>query len=63
MKNYNSILAEKQQKQWQYHQVKLTNLNILLPRQKIVIQKANFTCSPLPKAFEEQIKTTEDQTS
>ena len=29
MKNYNTVLAEKQQKYEHYHQVKLMNMNIL----------------------------------
>ena len=50
-RNYNMILVEKQQK---YHQAKLININILLLkkyypliRKSRMIEKANFTYSPL----------------
>ena len=34
---------------------------ILTPDQSRMIEQAKFTCSPLGKAFEKQIKTIEDQ--
>ena len=66
MKNYNIILIEKQPKCRPYHQVKFTNMNILLVKilpsnQQQIIEQAKFTYSPLGKAFEKQIKTIEDQ--
>ena len=39
----------------------LTGKEILPPGHKRVIKQAKFTCSPLAKAFEKQIKTIEDQ--
>ena len=39
----------------------LTGEEILPSNQKQMIQQAKFTYSPLGKAFEKQIKTTEDQ--
>ena len=48
MKNYNTLLTEKQQKYQHYYQVKL-------------IEQAKFTYSPLGKSFEKQIKAIEDQ--
>ena len=39
----------------------LTGEDILLSNQQQIIEQANFTYSPLGKAFEKQIKTTEDQ--
>ena len=39
----------------------LTGKEILPPDEKRVIEKANFTYSPLNKAFEKQIKAIEDQ--
>ena len=39
----------------------LTGEEILPSNQKQIIQQAKFTYSPLGKAFEKQIKTTEDQ--
>ena len=67
MKNYNTILIEKQPKYRLYHQKKigkyeyLTGEEILLSDQKQIIKQAKFTYSPLGKAFEKQIKTIEDQ--
>ena len=42
---------------YKYH----TGKEILPSNQKQMIQQATFTYSPLGKAFEKQIKTTEDQ--
>ena len=39
----------------------LTGEDILPSNQQQIIGQAKFTCSPLGKAFEKQIKTTEDQ--
>ena len=39
----------------------LTGKEILSSSQKQIIEQAKFTCSPLEKAFEKQIKTTENQ--
>ena len=39
----------------------LTGEDILLSIQQQIIEQANFTYSPFGKAFEKQIKTTEDQ--
>ena len=39
----------------------LTGEDILLSNQQQIIEQANFTYSPFGKAFEKQIKTTEDQ--
>ena len=39
----------------------LTVEDILLLNEKQIIEQAKFTYSPLGKAFEKQIKTTEDQ--
>ena len=39
----------------------LTGEDILPSNQQQIIEQAKFTCSPLGKAFEKQIKTTEDQ--
>ena len=39
----------------------LTGQEILPSNQKQIIEQAKFTDSPLGKAFEKQIKTTEDQ--
>ena len=39
----------------------LTGEDILLSNQQQIIEQAKFTCSPLGKAFEKQIKTIEDQ--
>ena len=66
MKNCNMILTEKQKKYQLYHQIKLINMNILqvkkyYPLVKKLIEEAKFICSPLNKAFEKQMKATEDQ--
>ena len=66
-KNYHSILAEQQQKQQHYPQEKtdtykfLTGKEILPSDQSRIIKQAEFTCSPLSKVFEKQIKTVENQ--
>ena len=39
----------------------LTGEEILLSNQKLIIEQAKFTHSPLEKAFERQIKTTKNQ--
>ena len=39
----------------------LTGKETLPPGHKRVIKQAKFTCSPLAKAFEKQLKTIEDQ--
>ena len=39
----------------------LTGEKILPSNQQQIIEQAKFTCSPLGKAFEKQIKTIEDQ--
>ena len=39
----------------------LTGEEILPSNQQLIIQQAKFTCSPLGKAFEKQIKTIKDQ--
>ena len=39
----------------------LTGENILPSNQQQIIEQTKFTYSPLRKAFEKQIKTTEDQ--
>ena len=39
----------------------LTGEEILPSKKKQIIEQAKFTCSPLGKAFEKQIKTIEDQ--
>ena len=68
MKNYNMILIEKQPKYQPYHQAKLISMNIyltgeeILPsNQKQIIEQGNFTYSSLSKAFEKQIKATQNQ--
>ena len=64
MKNYN---REKLPKYQSYHQAKLISMSILpmkkkLPsNQKQIIEQSKFTYSLLGKAFEKQIKATEDQ--
>ena len=62
------ILIEKQLKHQLYHPSGkihkyeyLTGEDILPSNQQQLIEKARFTYSPLGKAFEKQIKTTEDQ--
>ena len=59
MKNYNMLLTEKQQKYQHYHQLKLTNMNILQVKKyrRRMIEQATFTYSPLEKALEKQTKT------
>ena len=64
MKNNNMISTEKQPKYQLYHQVKyeyLTGEDILPSNRQQIIEQAKFTYFPLGKAFERQIKTTEDQ--
>ena len=67
MKICNAILKEKQQKYQHYHSGKIdkyeyfTGKEILLFNQRKIIEQANFAFSPLGKAFENQIKTIEDQ--
>ena len=39
----------------------LTGKEILPPDQSRIIEQAKFTCSPLGKAYEKQIKAVEDQ--
>ena len=39
----------------------LTSEDILPSNQQQIIEQARFTCSPLGKAFEKQMKTIEDQ--
>ena len=39
----------------------LTGEDVLPSNQQQIIEQAEFTCSPLGKAFEKQIKTIEDQ--
>ena len=60
MKNCNMILIEKLQKYQPYHQAKLISISTW-SNQKQVTEQAKFTDSPYGKAFEKQIKTTEDQ--
>ena len=67
MKNYETILTEKQQKYQHYCQVKLINVNeyltgdaILQSYQSSIIVQAKFTYCPLGKAFEKQIKSIEE---
>ena len=55
------ILIEKLLKYQLYHQAKLkyeylTSEEILRSNPKQIIDQAKFTCSPLGKAFEKQIK-------
>ena len=67
MKNYKTILAEKQQKKsaklsgridkYEY----LTGEEILPSDQSKIIEQGKFTCSPLSKAFQKQLKTIEEQ--
>ena len=70
MKNYNTILREKQQKFWHYYQINWLNLTLLnwqiwvsyryeeiLPSdQSRVIEQAKFAYSSLGKVFEKQIR-------
>ena len=58
------ILIEKQLKYQLYHQVKyeyLTGEDILPSNRQQITEQAKFTYFSLGKAFERQIKTTEDQ--
>ena len=61
MKNYNTILTEKQR----YRQLELANMNFLQVKkschQKRKVEQAKFTYSPLGKAFEKQTKTIKEQ--
>ena len=63
IKNYNMILAEKQQK---YHQVKFISMDILQAKKYHLLikleqlKKAKLTNSPLEKGFEKQMKAIED---
>ena len=52
-----SALSSNKFNKYKYH----TGKEILPSNQKQMIQQATFTYSPLGKAFEKQIKTTEDQ--
>ena len=72
MKNYNTILTEKEQKYQQYQNIKisagkiykyefLTGEEILHSDQSRIIEQATFTYSPFRIAFENQIKTIGDQ--
>ena len=66
MKNYNTILIEKQLKYQLYHHKihkyeYLTGEDISPSNQQQIIEQAKFTYSPLGKALEKQIKTIEDQ--
>ena len=68
MKNYNTILRERQQTlsalllgktdKYEY----LAGEEILPPDQSRIIEQAKFTYSSLGKVFEKQTKTTKDQT-
>ena len=58
MKNYNTMLIEKQPKYQHYH---LTGENILPSSNQQITEQARFTYSPLGKAFEKQIETIKDQ--
>ena len=67
MKNYNTILTKKEQKISTFSSRKidkyecLTGEEILTFDQSRIIEQAKFSYSPFRKAFEKQIKTTEDQ--
>ena len=58
MKNYNTMLTEKQQKYQNYHLEKLINMNILQVKKyyllikKKVIEQAKFAYSSLGRGFE-----------
>ena len=60
MKNYNTILTEKEQKYQHYEYEYLTGEQILPSDQSRIIEQAKFTYSPLSKVFEKQIKTIEE---
>ena len=61
----NVTLTKKQQKYQHYCQVKLINMNILQVKKYYhrnrIMEQAKFTYSPLPKAFEKQIKTIDER--
>ena len=59
MKNYNTILTEKQQK-YQHYEF-LTGEEILPFDESRIIEQTKFTYSSLGKAFEKQIKTIKEQ--
>ena len=67
MKNYSTILIEKQLKYQLYNLVKftkyeyLTGEDILPSNQQQIIEQAKLTYSLLGKAFGKHIKTIEDQ--
>ena len=68
MKNCNTILTEKQEKSQHYLYLGkidkyqyLASEEILPSNQSRIIEQANFTYSPLDKAFEKQIKTFDDK--
>ena len=44
-----------------YHYKYITGEEVLSSNQRQIIEQANFTYSPLKKAFQKQIKTIEDQ--
>ena len=56
---------EEQPKYQLYHQAKFTNMNdgedIFTSNQQKIIEHARFTYSPLGKAFEKQMKITDNQ--
>ena len=56
IKNYNTILIEKQLKYQLYYWSRYITSN-----QQQIIEQAKFTYPPLGKAFEKQIKTIEEQ--
>ena len=65
MKNYNTILIDKQKKYQHDHEVKLINeyltgKDILPSNQNQIIEQAKFTYSSLGKALEKQTKTIEN---
>ena len=67
MINYSTTLIEKQLKYQLYHLFKFISMSISLvkiyyhPNQQKIIEHTKFTYYPLRKAFENQIKTIEDQ--
>ena len=56
IKNYNTILIEKQLKYQLYYWWRYITSN-----EQQIIEQAKFTYPPLGKAFEKQIKTIEEQ--
>ena len=56
IKIYNLILTGQQQKYQHYHQVKLTNMNILQMKNNYLLIKVDFE-----KLLKKIIKTTKDQ--